>query len=155
MTYQVDIQADVVIPDQIDKVLKTTISITLEQHAAPAVAVTLLLTDDTRMRQLNQDFRGKNKPTDVLSFPAGDSSPAIRDMLPYLGDIAISMPVARNQARASGHTLIAELQLLAVHGVLHLLGYDHVLPEDKVRMWSAQEEMLNLLGLSDFLPAEG
>ena len=154
MTYQVDIQADVVVPNGIDKVLETTVSITLAQHDTPAAAITLLLTDDTRMRQLNQDFRGMNKPTDVLSFPAGDASPAFRDMLPYLGDIAISLPVARNQARASGHTLIAELQLLAVHGVLHLLGYDHVLPVDKVRMWSAQEEMLHLLGLRDILPTE-
>lgn len=154
MSYQVDIQTDVVIPDRIDKILETTISITLARHATPSAAVTLLLTDDKHMRQLNQDFRGMYKPTDVLSFPAGDPPPAIQDMIPYLGDIAISLPVARNQARTSGHTLIAELQLLAVHGVLHLLGYDHVLPEDKVRMWSAQEEMLNLLGLRDILPTE-
>jgi len=155
MTYQVDIQTDVVIPDRIDKVLKTTISITLAQHAIPSAALTLLLTDDTRMRQLNQDFRGMYKSTDVLSFPVGDPSPPIKDMIPYLGDIAISLPVARNQAQESGHALIAELQLLAVHGVLHLLGYDHVLPEDKGLMWSAQEEILNLLGLRDILPTEG
>lgn len=154
MTYQVDVQTEVVVPDRIDKVLETTISITLAQHATPSAALTLLLTDDARMRQLNQDFRGMYKSTDVLSFPAGDPSPAISDMIPYLGDIAISLPIARNQARASGHSLTAELQLLAVHGVLHLLGYDHVLPEDKVRMWSAQEEMLNLLGLHDILPTE-
>jgi probable rRNA maturation factor len=154
MTFQVDIQTDVVIPDRIDKVLESTILITLAQHAIPSAALTLLLTDDKRMRQLNQDFRGIDKSTDVLSFPGGDPLPTIGDMIPYLGDIAISIPVARNQARTSGHTLIAELQLLAVHGVLHLLGYDHVLPKDKVRMWSAQEKMLNLLGLRDILPTE-
>jgi len=154
MTYQVDIQTDVVIPDRIDKVLESTISITLAQHAIHSAALTLLLTDDTRMRQLNQDFRGMYKSTDVLSFPAGDPLPTIRDMIPYLGDIAISLPVAKNQARASGHALIDELQLLVVHGVLHLLGYDHVLPEDKLLMWSAQKEMLILLGLQGIEPTE-
>jgi probable rRNA maturation factor len=106
------------------------------------------------MQQLNQDFRGENKPTDVLSFPAGDPVPGFKEKFPYLGDIAISVPVARSQAETSGHSLTAELQLLAIHGLLHLLGYDHVLPDDKVRMWSAQSKMLNLLGLPEIEPTE-
>ncbi len=154
MTYHVNIQTEVVVPDQIDEVLEIASTLTLAQHAYPSSSLTLLLTDNTRMRQLNQDFRDTNKATDVLSFPAGDPLPGTRETIPYLGDIAISLPVAMNQAKVSGHSLTAELQLLAVHGVLHLLGYDHVLPEDKVRMWSAQKEILNLLGLHDTVPTE-
>ena len=154
MTYQVDIQTEVEAPEGSDEILETAISITLEQHAVPSVSLTLLLTDNTNMQRLNRDFRGMDKPTDVLSFPAGDLLPGTQEAIPYLGDIAISLPVAKNQAHVSGHTLIAELQLLAVHGVLHLLGYEHMLPEEKERMWSAQEQILNLLGLHDIMPTE-
>ncbi len=131
MTFQVDIQTEIEVPDQIDKILERAITMTLIQHDVPSGALTLLLTDDVRMQQLNQNFRGVNKTTDVLSFPAGDPLPGMEDVLPYLGDIAISLAIAGDQAKASGHSLIAELQLLAVHGVLHLLGYDHINPEDK------------------------
>jgi len=154
MTYQLNIQTEVEVPEGTDKVLETALSITLAQNTTPSASLTLLLTDDARMQQLNQDFRGMNSPTDVLSFPSGNSLPGNRETIPYVGDIAISVPCASNQARASGHTLLAELQLLAVHGALHLLGYDHVTPEDKERMWSAQTEILNLLGLREIAPTE-
>ena len=154
MTYQVDIQSEVAVPERINRDLELAISTALQRHATPSAALTMLLTDDRRMQQLNQDFRDTDQTTDVLSFPAGDSPAKIGQTIPYLGDIAISVPVARNQAQESGHALITEIQLLAVHGVLHLLGFDHVLPEDKTLMWSAQEEILNLIGLRDVVPTE-
>ena len=154
MIYHVDIRIEVTVPEGTSKVLETALSKTLAQHNYPASSLTLLLTGNEQLRQLNQDFRGMNKPTDVLSFPAGDQLPGIEDEIPYIGDIAISVPLAMSQAQASDHSLIAELQLLAIHGILHLLGYDHVGLEDKRLMWSAQKEMLNLLGLQGIEPTE-
>ena len=154
MSYQIDVQNEVMVGNAIDKVLETAISIALQKNEVHSAAVTVLLTDDNRMRQLNQVFRGLNDSTDVLSFPAGDAQSAIDDEIRYLGDIAISVPIAEMQANASDHSLVAELQLLAVHGVLHLLGYDHLLPEDKLLMWSMQDEILTSLGLHDIKPSE-
>lgn len=154
MTYQVDIQTEFEIPDQLKKDLELAISLTLFRQEIPTGALTLLLTNDARMQQLNQSFRGADTTTDVLSFPAGDPLPGMSKLIPYLGDIAISLSVAKNQAETSGHTLVAELQLLAVHGVLHLLGYDHLTPCDKARMWSIQSEILTRLGLHNIAPTE-
>jgi probable rRNA maturation factor len=69
-------------------------------------------------------------------------------MEPYLGDIAISLPRATAQAEAAGHPVAAELQLLTVHGVLHLLGHDHAEPEEKAAMWAAQAAVLATLGVT-------
>jgi len=87
---------------------------------APAKArgsVTIALVPDQRIRALNRQFRGKDRPTDVLSFPAEERG--------RLGDIVIAIGVAREQAAEAGHSLGAELRVLALHGLLHLLGYDH------------------------------
>jgi probable rRNA maturation factor len=90
-------------------------------------AVTVAIVPDSRVRRLNQRYRGTNRPTDVLSFPA--SAIRLRRGKPgtdeYLGDIVIAAGVARRQAHAEGHSLQAELRVLALHGLLHLLGYDH------------------------------
>ena len=104
-----------------------------------------MLTDDARLKRLNWDYLGIAAPTDVLSFPASESDPETGS--PYLGDILISIPRARKQAVSAGHTLESETQLLVVHGVLHLLGHDHAKPKEKAKMWKAQNEILELLGL--------
>ena len=78
------------------------------------------LVDDEEMRQLNRQFRGQDAPTDVLSFPGGESAEGT-----HLGDVVISVPTARHQAQSRGHSTQRELRLLLVHGVLHCLGYDH------------------------------
>ena len=104
--------------------------------------LTVLLTDDQQLRVLNRDYRGFDETTDVLSFTDGTELP---EMGLYLGDIAISVPQAQRQADQQGHPLLDELRLLTVHGVLHLLGHDHAEPEEKERMWSAQEIVLNQL----------
>ena len=85
--------------------------------------------------------------TDVLSFPASESDPETGT--PYLGDILISIPRATAQAQAAGHPVEDEVQLLVVHGTLHLLGHDHAEAEEKARMWRAQAEVLGRLGLAD------
>jgi probable rRNA maturation factor len=82
--------------------------------------VSVLLTSDARIRSLNRRFRGKNKATDVLSFPA---DAAVSHGV--AGDLAISLPTARRQAIEQGHSLGAEIKILMLHGLLHLAGYDH------------------------------
>jgi probable rRNA maturation factor len=80
----------------------------------------------------------------VLSFPADDTDPDSGER--YIGDILISYPSAATQAASAGHTIREELQLLVVHGVLHLLGFDHAAPEEKTRMWEIQTQVLESLG---------
>ncbi|MGI4831311.1 MAG: rRNA maturation RNase YbeY [Janthinobacterium lividum] len=82
--------------------------------------IEVLLADDRVLRRLNREFRGKNKPTDVLSFPTGDGFPGA-----HAGDLAISLETAGKQATEHGHTLRDELRILLLHGVLHLSGMDH------------------------------
>ncbi len=108
--------------------------------------LTLMITGDARLRKLNQQFRGEAKSTDVLSFPAQEKDPESGHR--YLGDVVISLPRARAQAKAAGHPLQAELQLLVVHGILHLLSHDHRAPDERARMWKTQDAILKKLGLS-------
>jgi probable rRNA maturation factor len=113
----------------------------------------LVVTDDETVRTLNRTYLDVDAPTDVLSF--GGESPdfvAAPDAERYLGDVIISYPRAQAQAAAAGHPLEAELALLVVHGVLHLLGYDHIRPEDKAVMWKRQADILAQLGLAHIAP---
>ena len=88
--------------------------------APSARSLAVKLSGDRAMRRLNRERRGKDKTTDVLSFPGGETPEGY-----HLGDIVISVPQARRQAEAAGHSLDRELQVLLLHGVLHCLGYDH------------------------------
>lgn len=107
--------------------------------------LTIVLTDDAQLHELNRDYLGVDAPTDVLSFPADEEDPETG--VRYLGDILISIPRAKKQAKAAGHPLEAEVQLLVVHGALHLLGHDHAKVREKARMWKAQAEVMSKLGL--------
>ena len=109
--------------------------------------LSVVLTDSRKLRKLNRDYLGIDAPTDVLSFPASESDPETGAR--YIGDILISVPYAAKSAKKAGHPLEAELQLLVVHGVLHLLGHDHAKPREKARMWKAQREILTQLGLGE------
>jgi len=115
------------------------------QSVSPDSELTIVLTDDARLHELNRDYLGVDAPTDVLSFPASETDPETGAR--YMGDILISVPRARAQADAAGHALESEVQLLVVHGVLHLLGHDHAGTEEKARMWQVQAEILEGLGL--------
>ena len=111
--------------------------------------VTLVLTGDTQMLEINSQYRGIDSTTDVLSFPAGETDPD-SDAL-YLGDVIISYPRAVIQARKGGHSIESELLLLVVHGMLHLLGYDHADQVEKDSMWAVKAEILDRVGGSDAL----
>ncbi len=126
----------------LERAARTTLT---HQKQSPDADLSIVLTDDARLKQLNKDYLGIDSPTDVLSFPASESDPETGS--PYLGDILISIPRAKAQAKIAGHALESETQLLVVHGVLHLLGHDHAKPREKAKMWKAQQEILELLGL--------
>jgi probable rRNA maturation factor len=104
------------------------------RRAVPVAGeVSVLLTSDIEIRRLNRSFRGKNKATDVLSFPA----PAFQEIT--AGDLAISLDTAQRQARQFGHSLQVELKILLLHGLLHLAGFDH---ETDTGEMAAREEDL-------------
>ncbi len=154
-SYQIHVQQKVKVVHSIAAALRTAVTVTLrhEKHRPPA-EITLLLTDDEQLQGLNKEYRGIDAPTDVLSFEAGEKMPGMQEDDPYLGDIVISVPMAERQAKEGGHSLKAELQLLSVHGTLHLLGYDHEEPDEKDRMWWVQASILAQLGAEITRPPE-
>ena len=107
---------------------------------------TIVLTNDKQIQELNKQYLGQDRATDVLAFQAGDSDPDTNIL--YLGDVVISYPRAKEQAEQVGHALDDELQLLVVHGMLHLLGFDHSSKEEKAVMWDVQSKILTKLGSS-------
>lgn len=124
--------------------LQAVVEAVLRHEGRPG-EVTLVLTDDEGIQALNRDFLGVDAPTDVLSFSAQeDGGPfvAAPEVGGYLGDVIVSYPRAVAQAEERGHPVQQELDLLVVHGVLHLLGYDHADEEEKALMWARQEAIL-------------
>jgi probable rRNA maturation factor len=129
-----------------EELLERAAHATLEHESQPLdIDLSIILTNDARLQELNLNYLGIDAPTDVLSFPASETDPETGAR--YLGDILISIPRARAQAEAAGHPLESEVQLLVVHGVLHLMGHDHAEADEKARMWKAQAEVLERLGL--------
>lgn len=116
----------------------------LEDSAEVAYEISLLLTTDAEVQALNRDYRAKDQPTDVLSFAALEvDAPPLPPGEPLpLGDIIISMETAQRQADSQGHSLSVELQWLASHGLLHLLGWDHPDDESLARMLQQQGQLI-------------
>ncbi|OLZ10474.1 rRNA maturation RNase YbeY [Sulfobacillus thermosulfidooxidans] len=108
--------------------------------------LSIVLTDDSTIHELNRTYRGVDRPTDVLSFSQREGEDAFDD--PVLGDIVISLDRTRQQALEYGHSFERELGFLTVHGILHLLGWDHETPDDEQRMMAKTEEILGGIGLS-------
>ena len=125
---------------------------TLKSCAFPRDAeLSLIFTDDAGIRELNRDYRHIDKATDVLSFPqweAGEWAEAPEELAVALGDIVISREKAAAQARAFGHSELRETVFLFVHGLLHLLGFDHELGRDAEKaMFAKQDEIMQALDL--------
>jgi probable rRNA maturation factor len=114
---------------------------------ADRAIVSVLLTDDAAIRALNRDWRGKDKATNVLSFPSPEVARAGGD--PHLGDIAIAYETLEREAAADGKPVADHLVHLAVHGTLHLLGYDHEEPGEAEAMESLERSVLSGLGVPD------
>jgi len=141
----IHIESDFSFPEEL---LERAVQAALEHEAESQDAeLSIVLTDNEHLQELNLNYLGIDAPTDVLSFPASETDP--ESGARYIGDILISIPRAQAQADAAGHPLESEVQLLVIHGVLHLLGHDHAEPEEKARMWKAQAEILNSLGLGN------
>ena len=118
---------------------------TLEYQEKFAEAdLSIVITDNSQIQAMNLQFRGIDSPTDVLSFPADFLDPDTGQT--YLGDVIISYPKCYAQAQSADHSVDQELTLLVIHGVLHLIGYDHNHIEGKKRMWSVQTDILKQLG---------
>ncbi len=126
----------------------------LRHLACEGQEVSVLLVDDQQIQKLNRQYRHKDYPTDVLAFCQQDSRgrpPSLpksrrrvdRDVRPYLlGDIVISIPTAQRQAEEMGHSLKQELKILLIHGLLHLLGYDHIQDDEAAVMQEKEAELL-------------
>jgi probable rRNA maturation factor len=122
--------------------LTAAAELALKRAKAPKkAALTILLADDARLKRLNRDFRGKNKPTNVLSFPS--------DTPHYLGDIALAFGVTEKEAKTSGKRFADHATHLVVHGVLHLLGHDHEVARDADKMEALETAILAALGIGD------
>lgn len=131
-------QTKVPLPPELIRQIEAAIEAAL-QHYGREGEVALSLVDDQEIQLLNRTWRGKDAPTDVLSFPLDDEE--------LLGDVVISVETAERQSRALGHTLLREMAFLAVHGTLHLLGFDHETAAEEEAMTEAQEAILGRLGI--------
>lgn len=185
--YDISLQIDPEFEETADsgKLIAIAESTLINQHLAEG-ALTIVLTDDSQVHELNRTFRNVDGPTDVLSFPNHDFQPqhfpspqlissassdtsieevessespdrgvdSVELIVPdeltaeeeaYLGDIIIAVPYTQRQAEGLGRTLSQELELLVVHGVLHLLGFDHATVEEEAEMWAIQHEVLRAI----------
>ena len=120
------------------------------EGVAEGSAVDVWITGDEEIHALNREHRGVDRPTDVLSFAfqETESFPTAPDEAPSLGQVVLSFPRAVSQARECGHAAELEVAFLLVHGVLHLLGYDHGGPGEERRMFNRQDAILTGLGLA-------
>ena len=142
--------------DQIERAAVETIRGVLGDKSALKSAV-IAISDNDTVQSLNAQYRGIHTPTDVLSF---ENTPDPGFPIPadeaggFLGDIIIAYPIAAQQAQKVGHSPMDEVMLLTVHGILHLLGFDHDTPEHKSTMWHMQAQILTALGLAHVQPTE-
>ena len=120
-------------------------------YGALDAEVSVTLTNDAHIHALNRDYRGVDRPTDVLSFALTESEePEIFDAPGgvVLGDLVISLERAAAQAETYGHSFLRELSFLTVHGMLHLLGYDHMEEEERLEMEEEQRHVMDVLGIA-------
>lgn len=163
MTIHMDYEATKKLDIDYDSLINRVVNECLDYEDCPYEAeVSILLTDDSEIREINKQFRDIDKATDVLSFPAieyniaGDFSdleeetgecfnPETGELI--LGDIVISVDRALEQAEEYGHTITREIAFLTAHSMFHLMGYDHISDEDRELMEKKQKEVLNRLGI--------
>jgi probable rRNA maturation factor len=126
-------------------------ALTAEQ-ADPSTQVSLFITGQEKVHQLNLEYLGEDRPTDVLSFPmlapeeSGRTFVTPPDSMVHLGEVIISYPQAAIQAEEHGHPVEREMAVLIIHGILHLLGYDHDVPEAEGKMKEREKAILEILG---------
>lgn len=164
MIYIDNRQASIMVDERLENLLEKTIEFTLsEEGVNQNIQISIIIVDNKEIAEINNEFRGINKATDVLSFPMlefpehrvfkevykgkefDDSYMDGEELV--LGDMAISLEKAREQCEEYGHSYEREVAYLTVHSILHLLGYDHMEDEDKIIMRNREEDILNKLNI--------
>jgi rRNA maturation RNase YbeY len=142
----VDVQVSAEFAGQVDSGdLRASAEAALTHTGRVGRELTLVVTGDAVVREMNARYRGVDAVTDVLAFPANEAGAGFvesPEAFHYLGDVIIAYPRAAAQAEEAGHAVSEELRLLAVHGTLHLLGYDHATPSEEAAMWELQDRIL-------------
>ena len=164
MTYEISYEAEALLDIPYEDIIKKVIDAALDQESCPYEAeVSVTLTDAERVREINRDFRGIDRTTDVLSFPMAEyQKPADFSFLEeeenfdcfnpetgelLLGDIILNVEKIREQAEAYGHSLVRELAFLTAHSMLHLFGYDHMEEEERLVMEQKQREIMEKINI--------
>jgi probable rRNA maturation factor len=153
-----NMQEKINVTDEINTLIKTVIELSLELDNFYVLSeVSVVLVDNERIQGINKEHRQIDKPTDVLSFPMLDFSEGdimqtsgdvdLDENLLLLGDIVISMEMAKKQSEEYEHSFEREVAFLTAHGIFHLLGYDHMEEEDEKIMMEKQETVMEKLGL--------
>lgn len=132
-------ETDYVLSNEEEKEISSILQYAYSLEGKERGELSITLTDNERIHELNRLYRNVDRPTDVLSFPLEEEE--------LLGDIIVSIPKAMDQAKEYGHSFRRELYFLIVHGFYHLLGYDHETPEQESQMFSRQEQVLNHFGI--------
>ena len=142
----IDIQTELeCLPSEAGELIRRAVEAALLREGATG-DVCVLIADAEEIQRLNAAYRNVDRVTDVLTFPAWEGDAILSPPDGYLGDVAICYERAEEQAGEYGHSLERELAFLSVHGALHLLGYDHMTPEDEAGMMKRQDEILNEMG---------
>lgn len=127
---------------ELETAVRSAASVALESQSGE---ITFILCNDEFIHVYNQQYRGVDRSTDVLSFSSDEIDPETGEK--YLGDVIISVDHAQKQALEVNHPLSEEVSMLAIHGVLHLLGFDHSTNDEKTEMWAKQGQLLAQLGI--------
>lgn len=125
------------------KILEEYVHFVCKKEKIERAIFNIILVDDDEIHELNKNYRGVDRKTDVITFALEDGETFQNPEIRMLGDIYICIPVAYEQAEIYGHSRIREICFLATHGILHLLGYDHMEEEEEKIMFDHQEELLN------------
>ena len=138
-------QSSVLTLDIVRQIVHATLKHTEYSCQGTSLVLSVLLADDATLQELNRDFLGLDKPTNVLAFPVGEQNGTDY----YLGDIALSYDTICMEAQLYNKTIHQRAVHMLVHGVLHLLGYDHIDEDDKIIMEAAEEEILLIFGITE------
>ena len=130
-----------------ESLIEGLIKSTSEKLGISDSLVEIILIDDEKIHEINKQYRGVDRPTDVISFAFQDMEDITISNITNLGEIYISLDKVKSQAKEYGHSERRELGFLTVHGLLHLLGYDHMNSEDEKEMFKLQEDILKVYGL--------
>lgn len=137
-------KSNIITTHRLKKITNNVLKLVLDEKGRSSAEVSVVYVDDEEMKNLNRNYRGARKSTDVLAFPMNDGKFAVinPDML---GDIVINVPAARRQAEMNEQSLERELTVLLIHGLLHLLGYDHMTRDEEESMKELETEYLMLV----------